>query len=181
MSNVDDLKNVLDNLLSDFEAVKDQTETDKIEPFDENGKVQKFNKTVVETVSKDLFAEFRKLAKEKYGLNIKFGNIRFTDADFSCKLEFEILTEKGYPKPSLIELRELNDWAFRDGLIKENEQIYGKKYVMKKDSKILTIIGYNSRKKKQPYMVMVNKNAIGYCNHLFLKNQCTPIEDIESV
>lgn len=181
MSNLDDLKNTLDDVLSDFEKVKDQTEIDKIEPFDENGKVQKFNKTVVETVSKDLFAEFRKLAKEKYGINIKFGNIRFTDADFSCKLEFEILTEKGYPKPSLIELRELNDWAFRDGLIKENEQIYEKKYVTKNDSKILTVIGYNSRKKKRPYIVMINKSHRATCNAGYLKNCCTPIEKIESI
>ena len=181
MSNVDDLRNILDDVLSDFEKVKDQTEIDKIEPFDENGKVQKFNKTVVETVSKDLFAEFRKLAKEKYGLNIKFGNIRFTDADFSCKLEFEILTEKGYPKPSLIELRELKENAIADGLIKKDELIYEKKYVTKNDSKIITIIGYNSRKKKQPYIVMVNKSNRASCNYHFLKNSCIPIEDIESV
>lgn len=178
MSNVDDLKRVLDNVLSDFEI---KESLDNTPPFDENGKIQRFNKTTVEQVSKDLFIEFRKLVKEKYGLQVKIGPIRYDDTSFGCKIEFEILTEKGYPKPSTIELHELNDCAFRDGLIKENEQIYEKKYVTKNDSKILTVIGYNSRKKKQPYIVMVNKSNRASCNHLFLKNQCIPIEDIESV
>lgn len=176
-----ELRNALDNVLSDFKNLQENSKNDSIEPFDENGRVQKFNRSSVETVSRDLFAEFRKLAKEKYGLNIKIGSIRYTDVNFSCKFDFNITSKNGYRKPSSIELKELNRNAYGDSLIDENESIYGKKYVMKKDSKILTIVGYNSRKKKQPYIVMVNKNAIGYCNHLFLKNQCTPIEDIESI
>lgn len=178
MSNVDDLKRVLDNVLSNFEI---KESLDNTPPFDENGKLQRFNKTTVEQVSKDLFIEFRKLVKEKYGLQVKIGPIRYDDTSFGCKIEFEILTEKGYPKPSLIELRELKENAIADGLIKKDELIYEKKYVTKNDSKIITVIGYNSRKKKQPYIVMVNKSNRGCCNYHFLKNSCIPIEDIESV
>lgn len=176
-----ELRNALDNVLSDFKNLQEKQENTSIEPFDENGKVQKFNRSSVETVSRDLLLEFRKIAKEKYGLDIKIGSIRYTDVNFSCKFDFNITSENGYRKLSSIELNELNRNAYRDGLIDDNESIYGKKYVIKKDSKIITIVGYNSRKKKQPYIIMVNKNSYGCCNNLFLKNQCTPIEDIESI
>ena len=106
-------------------------------------KVTSFNRKNIRQINNELEAALKQVA-EKYGLEVKLGNTRFTGDNFSTKVQVATVGQDGIAMSK--EATDFNRWKTALGINMDLGQEF------QRNGKTYTIVGLKPRSKKYPIL-----------------------------